>query len=112
MINANTYSQTRTWKQWQSPVGGDCYHTIYLNCKTDSFFMLIVGAMAIAPYGFSNIKSLSAKFLFMPISINGALETAPYGFFLNPKHYNLTCLSQKLFFNVKMVKNLKKVNSL
>ena len=39
-----------TLKQEQSPVGGDCYHTIYLNCKTDSFFMLIVGAMAIAPY--------------------------------------------------------------
>ena len=35
-----------------------------------------------------------------------------YGFFLNPKHYNLTYLSQKLFFNVKMIKNFKKVISL
>ena len=96
-----------TWKQGRSPVGGDCYHTTYLNCKTDFFFMLIVGAMAIAPYGFFDIKSLLARLLFMPISINGALKTAPYSFFLNLKHYNLTYLSQKLFFNVKILKNKK-----
>ena len=96
-----------TWNQTQSPVGGDCYHTIYLNCKTDFFFMFIVGAMAIAPYGFFDIKSLSARFLFMPISLNSALKTIPYGFLLNLQHYNLTYLSQKLFFNVKIVKNLK-----
>ena len=22
-------------------VGGDCYHTIYLNCKTDFFFLIL-----------------------------------------------------------------------
>ena len=79
MINSNTYSQTKAWKQEQSHVGGDCYHTTSLNCKTDFFLVFIIGAMAIAPYGF----------------------------LLNLKHYNLTYLSQKLFFNVKIVKNKK-----
>ena len=40
------YNLTR--KQEQSPVGCDCYHTIYLNCKTDFFLVFIIGAMAIA----------------------------------------------------------------
>ena len=56
-----TNSNTRTLKQEQSPVGGDCYHTIYLNCKTNFFFMVIVGAMAIAPYGFFNVKIVKKK---------------------------------------------------
>jgi len=30
-----------------------------------------------------------------------------YGISLNQKHYNLTYLSQKLFFNVKILKNKK-----
>ena len=76
MINSNTHSQRGRWEQ-----GGDCHHTI-INpiCKIKSWFifMLDIGAMAIAPYGFFNIKSLSAKLYFMPILFCGALETAPY----------------------------------
>ena len=52
MPNSNTYSQAKTWEQGRSPVGGDCYHTICLNPKTNFFFMPINGAMAIAPYRF------------------------------------------------------------
>jgi len=54
---------------------GDCYRTIdtTFKIKFQSLFMPIVGAMAIAPYGF---KSLSARFLFMPTLINGALENS------------------------------------
>ena len=55
MANSNTHSPTGVWKQKQSLVGGDCYHTIfYLIFKIEfqSFFMPIVGAMAIAPYEF------------------------------------------------------------
>ena len=73
MINVN--------QQNQSPVGGDCYHTIshsIFKIKFQSFFIPIVAAMAIAPYSF---LSLSARRHFMPIFLNGALETAPYGFF-------------------------------
>ena len=75
MINSNTHSQTGVWEQGRSPVGGDCYHTICLNPKTNFFFMSIIGAMAIAPYGF---LSLSARFYFMQILINGAMAIAPY----------------------------------
>jgi len=95
MINSNIY------KQGQSPVGSDCYRTIYTTFKMrfQSLFMPIVGAMAIAPYG---TKSLSARFYFMRILFDGRLKPYPTGFqFL--KHYNLTYFSQKLFFNVKIV---------
>jgi len=54
-------------------VGCDCYHTILMSNRQFNLTSLI-GAMAIAPYGF----------------------------FENSKHYNLTYFSQKLFFNVKM----------
>jgi len=60
-------------------VGGDCYHTIFnfiSKRKPWYFFMSIIGAMAIAPYGFFNIKSLSVKFSFMPILFCGALENS------------------------------------
>jgi len=63
-------------------VGGDCYHTILTSNRQFNLTSLI-GAMAIAPYGFSK----------------------------NPKHYNLTCLSQKLFFNVKIYKKYQGYNS-
>jgi len=60
-------------------VGGDCYHTIFnfiSKSKFWYFFMPIIGAMAIAPYGLSNIKILSAKFSFIPILFCGALENS------------------------------------
>ena len=63
----------------------------------------------------SNIGLFEAfrrNFHFIQSQFNGAMAIAPYGFSLNPKHYNLTYLSQKIFFNVKMIKNFKKVNSL
>jgi len=34
-------------------------------------------------------------------------DNPTYKIFLNPKHYNLTYLSQKLFFNVKIVKKYR-----
>jgi hypothetical protein len=68
--------------------------------------MPIVGAMAIAPYGFFDVKSLSARLSFIPILFNGALENSTLrNFFQNPKHYNLTYFSHKIFFNVKINKN-------
>ena len=82
IINANMYSQTGVWEQGRSPVGGDCYHTILTSNRQLNLTSLI-GAMAIAPYGFSK----------------------------NPKHYNLTYFSQKLFFNVKIYKNYQGYNS-
>jgi len=42
-------------------VGGDCYHTILnhiFKIKSLYFFMPNIGAMAIAPYGFVNIKKI------------------------------------------------------
>jgi len=41
-------------------------------------------------------------------SLIGAMAIAPYGFFENSKHYNLTYFSQKLFFNVKIIRNIKR----
>jgi len=72
MINSNT-------QQEQSPVGGDCYRTIYTTFKIEfqSLFMPIVGAMAIAPYG---VQSLSAKFYFMRILFDGRLKPYPTNF--------------------------------
>jgi len=60
-------------------VGGDCYRTIYRTFKTEfkSLFMPIVGAMAIASYGF---KSLSARFYFMRILFDGRLKPYPTNF--------------------------------
>jgi len=75
-------------QQGQSHVGGDCYHTILnpiFKMKSWFYFMPDIGAMAIAPYGFLNIKSLSANLFFMPILFYGALKTAPYGGFTNQK---------------------------
>ena len=53
MINSNTYSEARAWEQGRSPVGCDCYRTIYttFKIKFQFFFMPIFGAIAIAPYG-------------------------------------------------------------
>jgi len=84
MINSNLYSQRGHWEQGQSPVGGDCYHTIInpiFKTKSLLFFMPDIGAMAIAPYRIQ-------------------------------KYYNLTYFSQKIFYNVKITKNPKKVTSL
>ena len=83
-------------------VGGDCYHTILnhiFKTKFWFFFMPNIGAMAISPYRFLNIKSLSARFHFIPMLLNGALENSTL-----QKHYNLSYFSQKLFFNVKILK--------
>ncbi len=54
MINFNIDSKTKAWEQGQSPVGCDCYRTIYTTLKTkfQFFFMPIFGAIAIAPYKF------------------------------------------------------------
>jgi hypothetical protein len=90
-INFNTHSQARAWEQSQSPVGGDCHHTIFnviYKTKFQSFFMPIIGAIAIAPY------SLSARFYFMRILFSGALETAPYRFIENKNHTNTTFHSE------------------
>jgi len=61
-------------------VGGDCYHTI-----------------------------LTFNRQFNSTSLIGAMAIAPYEFFENSKHYNLPYFSQKLFFNVKIMKKLIKV---
>ena len=47
------------------------------------------------------VLSLSARFYFMPILFNGALENSTL-----QKHYNLTSFLDLLFFNVKMTKKL------
>jgi hypothetical protein len=44
----------------------------------------------------------------MPIV--GAMAIAPYGFLENQKHDNLPHFSHKLFFNVKIVKKLQGYN--
>jgi len=82
MTNSNTDSQTRVWEQRQSPVGCDCYRTIDTTFKMrfQSLFMPIIGAIAIAPYEL--FKTL--------------------------KYYNFIYLSQKLFFNIKMLKNIRR----
>jgi len=71
------YFHHKPWKQKQSPVGGDCYHTILNSIfKTElkSSFMPIVGAMAIAPY---HLQSLSARFYFIQILFDGRLKPYP-----------------------------------
>ena len=76
ITNSNTHSQ-----QGKNPVGGDCYHSILnpiFNIKLYIYYLLEVGAMAIAPYGCFKIQ----------------------------KHYNLSYFSQELFFNVKLLKKL------
>jgi hypothetical protein len=89
-----TYYFIKIVKQNQNPVGGDCHHTIFnsiYKTKFQSFFMPIIGAMAIALYG---SKSLSARFYFMRILFNGALKTVPYRFSKNKNHTNTTILSE------------------
>jgi len=79
--NSNRHSQAGVWEQGRSPVGCDCYHTILhsiFKIKFQSFFMTIIGAMAIAPYGF----------------------------YKNKKHDNMPYFSHKIFFNVKILKTL------
>ncbi|CAA6806701.1 MAG: Unknown protein [uncultured Sulfurovum sp.] len=75
MIDSNRHSQVGVWKQGQSSVKADCYHTIYLKFKIDFFFIPSIGRMVITFYG---ILSLTAKLYFIPILFNGALKTAPY----------------------------------
>jgi len=107
-LNSNMHSPRGRWERGRSPVGGDCYHTILNLIFTTKLYidnLLEVGAMAIAPYSFSDIKSLSAKLYFIPSLLNGALENSTLrNFFKIQKYYDLTCFSQKLFFNVKILK--------
>jgi len=66
--------------QGRVPVGGDCYHTIFLpifKTEFNSLFMLIVGAIAIAPY---HLQSLSARFYFIRILFDGRLKPYPTDF--------------------------------
>jgi len=111
MMNAHRYSQAGAWEQGRSPVGADCYHTtINLRFEIKYCFnnIINISAMAIAPYGFLNLKSLSAKLSFLPMLLTGALENSTLRNFLKIlKHYNLTYSSQKLFFNVKIVKKYR-----
>jgi len=116
MNNSNIYS----WEQGRSPVGRValiptsiyipkylivqwlflCQY--YLN-KEQLFYARLRRDEGNPTYGFLDIKSLSAKLYFLPILFNGALKTAPYKI---QKHYNLTHFSQKLLFNVKIMKKL------
>ncbi len=81
--------------QGQSPVGCVFQRTV----KTISKFL------ANLLWAF---KSLSARDFFVQILFNGALENSTLrDFFKNPKHYNLTHFSHKLFFNVKIIASLK-----
>jgi len=54
---------------------------------------------------YANIFDFIEAFYFADFCRDGGNPT--YGFLLNPKHYNLTYLSQKLFFNVKIVKKYR-----
>ena len=72
--------------------------TNYPTLKTDIFFLPIEGALE---------KSTLWKHYNLT-SLIGAMAIAPYGFFENLKHYNLTYFSQKLFFNVKIIRNIKR----
>ena len=57
-------------------------------------------------YNCLNIKSLSERFYFLLILLNGALENSTLrDFFKCSKYDNLTSFSRKLFFNVKIVKS-------
>jgi len=57
---------------------------------------------------FQRKKSLSAKLYFIPIFFRGALANSTLrDIFKNQKYDNLTYLSQKLFFNVKILKKLQ-----
>jgi len=73
---------------FKNSVGGDCYHTILnpiFTIKPWFNNLFYIGAMAITPYG----KSLSARFYFMPILFNGALENSTLRDIFNYlKHYN------------------------
>jgi len=63
MINSNTHSQRGHWEQGQSPVGGDCHHTIInliFKIEFYIYYLFKVGAMAIAPYGFLLIKKITS----------------------------------------------------
>ena len=59
MINSNMYSQRGRWEQGRSPVGDDCYHTILnwhrIQSKLYSEIDILIGAMAIAPYGYNKL---------------------------------------------------------
>ena len=78
-INSNTYSQAGAWERRQSPIKGDCHRTNMRNKKEPIFYFeygIYNGVIAITPYGYLNIKSLSAKFYFLPILFCGALENS------------------------------------
>ena len=63
-LKTNTHSQRGRWERGRSPVGGDCYHTILnpiFKIKYLFDFMSNIGAIAIASYGFSNIKIILYK---------------------------------------------------
>ena len=71
------YFQQERWERGRSPVGGDCYHTI-----------------------FNSIFKIKYWFVFIPNIC--AMEIAPYGCFKIQKYDNMSYFSQKLCFNVKM----------
>ena len=124
MINSNTHSQRGRWEQGRSPVGRVALiptliyslKSMMLQWKFSYQFLINIKHLFYASpcrdegnltYGFSNIKSLSAKPYFIPILFRGALENSTlWDFFNYQKYDNLTIFSLKLFFNVKLLKKL------
>jgi len=95
-------------KQGQSPVGGDCYRTILnpiFKIKFCFSFMCNVGAMAIAPYGFLNIKSLLARLYFVPILLMVRWKIAPL---YNTSRNLVFNLLKQIYYNLfNQLKNIQ-----
>ena len=119
-MKLNTHSQLGHWKQNQSPVGRVALiptliylpkpmvvqwkflYQFLINMK-HLFYAHLRRDEGNPTYGYLNIKSLSAKLFFMPILFRGALANSTLrDLFKNLRHDNLTYLSLKLFFNIKI----------
>jgi len=88
------------WEEGQSPVGGDCYHTILNPIFKIEFYiyhLLKAGAMAIAPYGFFNLKA----------HVGCSQGTTPYEalFYADFVSWCVGKQHPTRFFNVKIIKS-------
>jgi len=123
IINNNSHMHSQ---QGLCPIGADCYHTSInplFKIKSLLSFMPNISAIAIAPYKFFRLYHFKlstfyfdgvvrglhpTKLYFLPILFRDALENSTLrDIFKNQKYDNLTYLSQKLFFNVKILKKLQ-----
>ena len=102
-LKTNTHSQRGRWERGRSLVGRGVFSPTLTQITNKLYGSIINIYWFYDAYNLCRFMSgrghPDLRFFVMSISLNGALENSTL-----QKHYNLSYFSQKLFFNVKILK--------